>query len=245
MNAVQRGFLALILAIGSFPACFGSDRFGGSVALTSDYVYRGISHSRGHWALQGGMHAKLADDWSAGVWGSTIDHNDPNHNSFELDGFLSYRHVLSSDWQLRANFTHYAFLQDDSLLGHDYDELSVGINFRSRLLLTVAWLANAPTMNYYDDMHGGFYVVAANDSAAAVDLNFIQPISNVWSATFGAGYYDAPRDAGYAYGHAGLTAVCGPVDFQLLYIESERQAGGIYTDWTTGRRWSATVQYKF
>src|SRR4051812_25604757 len=49
------------------------DYLGGSVAVTSDYVYRGISLSYGQVAYQGGVHVRLPSQWQVGIWGSTVE----------------------------------------------------------------------------------------------------------------------------------------------------------------------------
>ena len=43
----------------------------GNVAFTSDYVFRGISQTGGHTALQGGFDVAHTSGLSAGVWAST------------------------------------------------------------------------------------------------------------------------------------------------------------------------------
>lgn len=62
------------------PDFLGGD-FSASVAITSDYTFRGISQSSGDWAVQGSV------DWASdlfytGVWGSTVDFNDDIVNPF-------------------------------------------------------------------------------------------------------------------------------------------------------------------
>jgi uncharacterized protein (TIGR02001 family) len=249
MSWRQRGcLLVLPIAMSVYPATYAADRFGGSVAVTSDYIYRGISHSRGQLAIQAGVHARLNNngdsDWRVGIWGSTIEHAYSGSNAFELDGFIAYQRSLDANWQLRAAVTHYGFVADHSIWGYDYDELSLAMNYQSRVLLSVAWLPNVARA--HQDIHSGYFVVTRRRAAAA-DLNFVQPLSDAWSAMIGIGYYDisATGFTGYAYGHAGVTATYGPIDLDLLYIDSEHAAKAAYGAALTGSRWAATVRRRF
>ena len=49
--------------------------YGGHVAVTTDYVLRGVSQTRGAPALQADLHYTTANGWYAGAWASTVDLN--------------------------------------------------------------------------------------------------------------------------------------------------------------------------
>lgn len=64
--------------------------FSANVALTSDYLFRGISQTEGNPALQGGFDYAYGGDvlpvgFYAGVWASNIDFNDGADASLEID----------------------------------------------------------------------------------------------------------------------------------------------------------------
>jgi uncharacterized protein (TIGR02001 family) len=58
--------------------------YSGNVALSTDYVWRGISQSNGDIALSGGFDASFGAFY-AGVWGSNVDFDNAGDTNFELD----------------------------------------------------------------------------------------------------------------------------------------------------------------
>jgi len=81
MKMLKKVFGAALLATSALAATAGAasaeTTFSGNVALTSDYVFRGISQSDSEIAIQGGFDVGH-DLFYAGVWASSID--------FGLDG---------------------------------------------------------------------------------------------------------------------------------------------------------------
>ncbi len=67
----------------------------GNVALTSDYVFRGVSQTNEEPALQGGIEYAHDSGFYAGAWGSSIswlsDVPGDVSSSLELDAYLGYR----------------------------------------------------------------------------------------------------------------------------------------------------------
>ncbi len=67
----------------------------GSITLTSDYLFRGITQTNEEPALQGGIEYAADSGFYAGAWGSSISwlsDSDPDISSqVELDGYLGYR----------------------------------------------------------------------------------------------------------------------------------------------------------
>ncbi|TLY75798.1 MAG: hypothetical protein E6K49_11725 [Gammaproteobacteria bacterium] len=57
---------------------------GGEVSVTSDYIYRGLSESAGHAAVQVDLHASSAAGTFVGAWGSTRDHKLDPEGDYEV-----------------------------------------------------------------------------------------------------------------------------------------------------------------
>jgi len=215
------------------------DNWGGSVSMTSDYVYRGVSLSRGRAAIQGGLHAGVGSHLSGGVWVSTVENQRDEGTPLETSGFLAYAWQPKIDWSVRAAWTHYVYFGRPSQVTYDYDELAVSLAYQSRWVVGVAWMPNAEVFRYPEGRKQA--------SAAAADFSWAQPVIGAWSATAGAGYYDVSDlyDTGYAYWHAGFTGSVGPCELDLLYIDSDHHATRIYGQSITGTRWSAALRWRF
>ena len=63
----------------------------GNVALTTDYIWRGMSQTDGSPAIQGGFDADFGNGIYAGAWGSNVDFGSDSDESMELD--LSLIHI--------------------------------------------------------------------------------------------------------------------------------------------------------
>ena len=85
--------LAMLAAMGM--ARVEAGEVSGSVTLTSDYLFRGITQTNEEPALQGGIEYAVDGGFYAGAWGSSISwlsDSDPDISSqVELDGYLGYR----------------------------------------------------------------------------------------------------------------------------------------------------------
>jgi uncharacterized protein (TIGR02001 family) len=211
----------------------------GSIAATSDYVYRGVSLSYGRVAYQGGVHAQLPGQWQVGVWGSTIEVPTATSTPFEATAFLAHTWMFAQDWSVRAGAIHYAYFRLPTQLDYDYDEVFTAVSYQSRLLLGLSWMPRVP--RYQPGQP------ALHAATTAVDATWAQPLLLDWSATIGLGYYDlsALYDTGYAYWHVGLTGPVGPFELDLLHINSDSDARYIYGELRTGPRWSATLRWRF
>lgn len=81
-----------LLLLGTGPARAATS---GSLALTSDYMFRGVSQTNRDPALQGGIEYAHDSGFYVGAWGSNIswlsDIPGDISSSLELDGYLGYR----------------------------------------------------------------------------------------------------------------------------------------------------------
>ena len=64
--------IAMGIALASLTTA-ASAEFSGNVALTTDYVWRGVSQTDEGPAVQGGFDYEHESGFSAGVWGSNVD----------------------------------------------------------------------------------------------------------------------------------------------------------------------------
>src|SRR4051812_17083639 len=71
--------------------------FTGNVALTSDYVFRGVSQTNNNVAIQGGFDWDTGAGFHVGTWGSSLNFKDGSEASAEIDLYGGYAGKLMDD----------------------------------------------------------------------------------------------------------------------------------------------------
>ena len=62
----------------------------GNLAITSNYIWRGVSQTTNGIALQGGYDVAHTSGLSAGIWASNVNQQAPQANNLELDLYANY-----------------------------------------------------------------------------------------------------------------------------------------------------------
>jgi uncharacterized protein (TIGR02001 family) len=216
-----------------------ADHWGGSVAVTTDYIYRGISQSGEQPAGQAGLQFQSASGWNAGIWGSSVDFGSNGGGSaYEVDLHAGYAWSLNPSWSAQANMVHYAYLRDDDSR-YDYDELSASISFQQRVTASVAWSWNTSRRS----LRGA----AWERQALAYELALLQPLHPHWSLSAGVGYYDLQDlfDTGYWFWSTGITFNWQGMQVDLLHIDTDSTARRLFGPDKTRGRWTAALSWRF
>lgn len=120
--------LASVFAAGSADAAVSSN-----VALTSDYVFRGVSQTNREPAIQGGFDVTAESGVYFGTWGSSIswlsDASPDISSNVEIDGYAGYRGSFSESvaYDVGAIYYWYPGSYPDGFNSADTAELYFGI----------------------------------------------------------------------------------------------------------------------
>ena len=94
----------------------------GSVALVTDYRFRGVSLSDGDPAIQGGLTIGHSSGFYVGTWASSLE-DTPVYGEMELDIFGGWKGEVTSGLTVDAGLTYYAYPSGDAGAGpSDYFE---------------------------------------------------------------------------------------------------------------------------
>lgn len=108
-----------VLAGPAAQAAEATSSIGGSVAVVSDYLFRGLSQTNRKPAVQPGIEYDHASGWYIGAWGSNISWLSdtstaaaPLSSSLEVDLYSGYRGSFGSDWTYDVGLYEYYYPGD-------------------------------------------------------------------------------------------------------------------------------------
>jgi uncharacterized protein (TIGR02001 family) len=248
-----RGSVLLVLGlVGARAACAGLalDDFGGSLALTSDDVFHGLSLTCGDPAAQADLHyrsagGQAATEFFAGVWGSAGLGRSSCGQSRELNAYGGYSFAVGTDSSATLTYTHYAYpggtytLRPLQGFRYDYDSVEAQWSWRDEVSVSASWTPDA--LRYRE------YGVARDRTALSYGLQLHHPLPGGFSLAAGVGYdEDAdPFGAGYAFWNAGLGYAWGPVQLQAGYFGTAPRAQRLFGSYVAGDRASVSAIWRF
>ncbi len=194
--------------------------FSGNVAVTTDYVFRGISQSNEDPALSGGFDYAHESGIYAGFWASSIEFNTAGNSddaSTEMDYYLGYGGEFAGtgiSFDIGGLYFAYPDQNEDTGADFDYYEIygSVGYSFNDTVS-TGLYVAYSPDFFGEDDR--GIYVAA----------NFDLALPQNFGLSFIVGHQDVEGDkssTGFDYSHwsLGLAKEVGIFGFDLTYHDT-------------------------
>jgi len=196
--------------------------FSGTVALTTNYVFRGLSQSDNNPAIQGSFDyaLPLSEQVSvyAGVFGSSVDFNDGDEASIEVDLYTGVAYQPTE--KLSTSFTAFYYLYPgaSSSLNYDYFEFFADANYDLDKVVLGATAAYSP--DNFASSGDAFYVEGRADVPLPQDLTLsaalgYQTISD--NAAFGTPDH-LNWSVGLGYSLAGF-------DLSLKYTDTDLSRG--------------------
>ena len=206
----------------------------GYAVLTTDYVFRGVSYSDGHSALQAGADIVLDSGMYLGAWASSVDISGGagQQRDLQLNYYLGYSHDLPGAWSIGANVVSYTFPGTKGDFDYDFFEYSIVANYDDR-----AWFEYSYSPNLF---HSG-----ADTHNIDLYAEWALPAQLMLGA--GAGYYDVSELSGsaYAYWQAGITRPFGKIDLDLRYHDTSRAVPIISTAERAQARIALSAKFQF
>jgi uncharacterized protein (TIGR02001 family) len=164
----------------------------GSLTLTSDYRFRGVSRTFGDPALQGGTEFTLPSNIYIGAWASVIDKEIfANTRGYEIDIYGGYK------WQLRKGV-----VLDFGLIQYLFPTESLYSTFEGYVGASYEWLS----FKYSHAFSNRFFGIQGARNSQYYDLTATYPLGNGLNAI---GHYGIQRihdnDGDYTDWRLGVT----------------------------------------
>jgi uncharacterized protein (TIGR02001 family) len=186
--------------------------FSWNLALTSDYVFRGVSQNARDPALQGGLDYAFGDTgFYVGTWGSNVDFGDGTPD-IEIDTYVGWNTDLSEAFNLDVMLTRYNYFGASDDFGDiDYNELIGKLTWNEMLTFTAAY-----TNDYSNTGIDSTYVNLSGEWDVGDEFTF----------TAGIGRTEFEDIDGYTDWTVGVNHDFGRVNAALNYYDTNIDSGG-------------------
>jgi uncharacterized protein (TIGR02001 family) len=160
----------------------------GNVALTSDYLFRGLTQSWGRPAIQGGADYTDPNGVAAGFWASSVSGRSYPGSALELDLYASYGQAINNDWSWRAGVYGYVYpganLDQAGLASRSLNtvEANVAVGWRQFTLK----YSHALTDYFGVDTEQGYRGASRGTGYLQLDATF--PLNDAWILALHAGH---------------------------------------------------------
>lgn len=218
--------LALLLSVGlPVPAA----EFSSNAAVTSDYVFRGISQSSGRVAWQLGGRVDLASGIYGSVWTSRVEFASAPAANAEIDYVFGIRRELGDGWTGDFNATKFTYGRAPQL---NYLEWNATATWRER-----RWVTLGISRDVFATGRSGLY------TQAGVRI----PLRKSVRLEFAGGYYWLEPAYGRNYAHLQTTLAWLPrpdIEVRLSGHLADHQARVLFGD-PAEPRLEASLQTSF
>jgi len=194
----------------------------GTLSLTSDYRFRGISQTDTGAAVQGSIDYSHASGLFAGVWASNTDFDDdPIDARVEIDIYAGYTAALSDATEATLKVVYYWYPGADYGPGdgeYDYLEVIGGLshNFgKATASIELAW-----SPDYFGEI-GDAYAVTGGLAVPLCDKLWFFDGGLEGSGHLGYQSFDDVGTDDYAYWDLGLTASISNFALDVRYIDTD------------------------
>ncbi len=174
------------------------DSVSANVALSTEYVWRGVSQSLEDPAISGGLDWAPNDNWYLGTWGSNVDFGSVEH--LELDLYGGWTTELSNGLGIDIGFIQYMYFDDSNDI--DFLELNAGLS------------------------HSGFSGTVSYDPDSKwtyLDFAYAYELSNGIGLSAHIGNYDLDDLGDYTDYSIGASASYAGLDFGLTYHDTDQK----------------------
>ncbi len=196
----------------------------GSLAITSDYLFRGLTQTNRKPALQGSLQYDHTSGFYAGVWGSSIswlsDYEGVS-SSIELDLYAGFKGGFGEGWTYDVGVLRYQYPGQfpDGFTSPNTTEVYASIGWKT--LSAKYWYATTNAFGFTD-----------SEKSDYIEVNWNQPFADIWTFNAHAGHQtiDGLSDADYTDYKVGVTVTL-PHAFSLAAAYSDTDAKeSVYTN---------------
>jgi len=228
--------IGLAAGLSSLPA--QADDWGLSLALSSDYVVRGITRSMGQGSQSLDFGWRHPNGWAVDL-GVVALHQDAEGRLLQASARVAQGWQWDQDWSGDLSYTHAAYPGSAQRRNFNYDELSGRLVWQGRWFISGSWF---PKMSRRSAQNS---LLSAQAFSASLGLHQNLPLSLALDAGLGVYTHRSDPARSYAFGSVDLSWSRGPWQCHLSHIASNAESEGFAQAGRAGQRWLATLQLSF
>jgi len=211
----------------------------GSLGATSDFVFRGLSLTRGKPAAQASLDVEFPKEFYVGAFVATADPNRGPSPPVELDAWAGRYWRVSQNFSADVRLSQYTYPDDPRRVSYNRSEITGTLGWNNQLYVAAIYSPNTRAVGSSPGYREG--------NAWAVELSGRKPLNDRWALSAGFGHYDLDDVYGmsYNYWNATVTATLAPFELQLAYLGVDDRAARHFSSRSTGDRIAFTALWRF
>lgn len=182
--------------------------FNWNAAATSEYMFRGISQTDDHPAIQAGAGYSWSNGLYVGAWASNVDFGE--ETDAEVDTFIGWNGDVTESVNLDIQLVRYNYVGEPAGADYAYNELIGKATFAENYTATLGY-----TNDFLNTDTDSFYGAVGGSWEVGYDINL----------TAGLGYTTVDSDLapenGYMDYSIGVNRDFGPVNIALGYVGTD------------------------
>ena len=201
--------------------------FNWNAAVTSEYMFRGISQTDDKPAIQVGAGYSFSNGIYVGGWASNVDFGEST--DAEIDAFIGWNGDLNDSVNLDVQLVRYNYVGEPDGVDYAYNELIGKVSFAENYSATLGY-----TNDFLNTDTDSFYAGVGGSWAVGNDFN----------VTAGLGYttVQGPED-GYMDYSVGLNRDFGPANVALGYIGTDSSGEDLFGEDNAEDKFVLTVSF--
>ena len=213
--------------------------FTGSIGGTSDFVFRGLSLTRGKHAAQASLDVEFPKEFYVGAFIATADPKQGPSPVVEIDVWAGRYWRVSENFSADVRLSQYSYPEDPRFVSYNRSEITGTVGFRNRLFVAAIYSPNTHAI--------GSSAGYAEGNAWALEVSGRHPFNDRFSVSAGFGHYglnEIYHDS-YNYWNATLIATLRPFELQLAYLGVDSHAARHFVEDSVGDRVALTALWRF
>ena len=211
----------------------------GSVGGTSDFVFRGLSLTRGKPAAQASLDVEFPREFYVGAFVAMADPNPGPSPNVEMDFWAGRYWRISEDFSGDLRLSQYTYPGDPRRVSYDRTEVTATVGFRNQMFAAAIYSPNTRAVG----SHSGY----EEGDSWALELSGRHAFNEHFAVSAGIGHYGLSEvyHDNYNYWNATLIATLAPFELQLAYLGVDSNAGRHFTADSVGDRVALTALWRF